>query len=107
MVSHYIDAEDTRFSNWLRYVNCARSESEQNLLAFQYHGEVYYRTICPIKAGTELLVWYGDEYGRELGIVTDDDQIERLYHDAGQCAVCLSAFYVLTTPSPDMSRFVH
>jgi hypothetical protein len=55
-------------ANWMRYVNCARHEEEQNLMAFQYKREMYYRTFKHIPAHTELLVWYGDDYGRELGI---------------------------------------
>lgn len=51
-----------------RYVNCARNEEEQNLVAFQYHAEIYYRTCKVIQPQTELLVWYGEEYGKELGI---------------------------------------
>ena len=37
-VSHYIDAQDPSKSNWMRYVNCARTEDEQNLVAFQFKG---------------------------------------------------------------------
>lgn len=51
-----------------RYVNCARDEEEQNLVAFQYHRQIFYRTCRVIRPGCELLVWYGDEYGQELGI---------------------------------------
>ncbi|XP_049516301.1 histone-lysine N-methyltransferase PRDM7-like [Dermacentor silvarum] len=29
---------------WLRYVNCAPEQSQQNLVAFVHHGAVYYRT---------------------------------------------------------------
>ena len=77
-----MDAEDTHYANWLRYVNCARNEEEQNLQAFQYQGEIYYRTLRPILPGEELLVWYGEEYGKELGIMEATD-VEQLYHDAG------------------------
>ena len=52
----------------MRYINCSRYEKEQNLIAFQYYGEIYYRTYKNVKPGEELLVWYGDEYARELGI---------------------------------------
>ena len=52
----------------MRYVNCARGPEEQNLTAFQYKRQVYYRTTKVISSGTELLVWYGDNYGKELGI---------------------------------------
>uniref|UniRef100_H0WTT8 SET domain-containing protein n=1 Tax=Otolemur garnettii TaxID=30611 RepID=H0WTT8_OTOGA len=51
-----------------RYVNCARDDEEQNLVAFQYHRQIFYRTCQVIRPGCELLVWYGDEYGEELGI---------------------------------------
>ncbi|XP_058876519.1 histone-lysine N-methyltransferase PRDM9-like [Acipenser ruthenus] len=67
----YIDAKSEANSNWMRYVNCARNEEEQNLVAFQYKGEIYYRSCKPIPPRCELLVWYGDEYGRELGIRWD------------------------------------
>lgn len=49
-------------------MNCARDEEEQNLVAFQYHRQIFYRTCRVIRPGCELLVWYGDEYGQELGI---------------------------------------
>uniref|UniRef100_A0A8C9IV44 SET domain-containing protein n=1 Tax=Piliocolobus tephrosceles TaxID=591936 RepID=A0A8C9IV44_9PRIM len=51
-----------------RYVNCAWDDEEQNLVAFQYHRQIFYRTCRVIRPGCELLVWYGDEYGQELGI---------------------------------------
>ena len=82
-VSHYIDAENKSYANWLRFVNCARNEREQNLLAYQYHGVIYYRTIQPIPKGRELLVWYGDEYAKELGIMEAPD-IQVLYNSAGR-----------------------
>ncbi|XP_078532266.1 histone-lysine N-methyltransferase PRDM9 [Lissotriton helveticus] len=64
----YVDAKDESSSNWMRYVNCARDEEEQNLVAFQYHEQIYYRTCKTIHPHCELLVWYGEEYGKELGI---------------------------------------
>jgi hypothetical protein len=73
--THVIDGIDPSKSNWLRFVNCARCEEEQNLIAFQYHGEIFYRVYKEIKAGTELLVWYGDEYGEQLGIPILPDQV--------------------------------
>ncbi|MBN3312628.1 PRDM9 methyltransferase, partial [Atractosteus spatula] len=67
----YIDAKKETHSNWMRYVNCARNEEEQNLVAFQHRGHILYRCCQPITPGSELLVWYGEEYGRELGITWD------------------------------------
>ena len=47
----YIDGEDVKQSNWLRYVNCARTKQEQNCEAFQYRGQIYYKTLREITVG--------------------------------------------------------
>ena len=65
---HCVDGENCGDANWMRYVNCARQEQEENLKAFQYKGEVYYRTCKQVPTHVELLVWYGDGYARDLGI---------------------------------------
>ncbi|KAM5291607.1 histone-lysine N-methyltransferase PRDM9-like [Glossophaga mutica] len=63
----YVAGKDKSWANWMRYVNYARDDEEQNLVAFQYHGQIFYRTCRVIRPGCELLVWHGDEYGQELG----------------------------------------
>ena len=68
---HFINGENKSKANWMRYVNCARNEAEQNLIAYQYRGRIYYRSFKPIPPGTELLVFYGEEYAKELGIEED------------------------------------
>ncbi|KAL5005885.1 hypothetical protein ScPMuIL_017043, partial [Solemya velum] len=70
---HFIDAHNPKKANWMRYVNCARTESEQNVTAYQHNGEIYYRSFKSIEAGTEILVWYGHDYGKELGIERGSD----------------------------------
>ncbi|XP_062862105.1 histone-lysine N-methyltransferase PRDM9-like isoform X4 [Trichomycterus rosablanca] len=60
----YIDAKKETHSNWMRFVNCARNNEEQNLVAFQFQGSVFYRCCRPIEPGQELLVWYEEEYAR-------------------------------------------
>ncbi|KAG9350192.1 hypothetical protein JZ751_026545 [Albula glossodonta] len=67
----YIDATRDTHSNWMRYVNCARSEEEQNLVAFQHRGRILYRSLRSIPPGQELLVWYADEYAKGLGSIWD------------------------------------
>ncbi|XP_060761032.1 uncharacterized protein LOC132870983 isoform X3 [Neoarius graeffei] len=62
----YIDAKREMDVNWMRYVNCARNEEEQNLVAFRYRGGILYRCCRPINPGHELLVWYEEEYTKEL-----------------------------------------
>ncbi|XP_066122345.1 histone-lysine N-methyltransferase PRDM9-like isoform X3 [Saccopteryx bilineata] len=64
----YVDGKDESWANWMRYVNCARNDEEQNLVAFQYRRQIFYRTCRVIRPDCELLVWYGDEFGQNLGI---------------------------------------
>ncbi|XP_052260256.1 uncharacterized protein LOC127864553 isoform X2 [Dreissena polymorpha] len=71
--SHFVDAQNKATSNWMRYVNCAMKEADKNIVAFQYKGGIYYCTLKPISSGEELLVWYGDEFARELGLIRDDN----------------------------------
>jgi hypothetical protein len=46
----------------MRYVTYARDKREQNLIAFQYQGEIFYRTFRDVYPGEELMIWYEDEY---------------------------------------------
>ncbi|KAF4085648.1 hypothetical protein AMELA_G00097830 [Ameiurus melas] len=62
----YIDATSEMNSNWMRYVNCARNEREQNLVAFQYQGGILYRCSQPIEPGQELLMWYEEDYAKDV-----------------------------------------
>ncbi|CAM9530710.1 unnamed protein product, partial [Rangifer tarandus platyrhynchus] len=95
----YVDGKDTSWANWMRYVNCARDDEEQNLVAFQYHGQIFYRTCQVVRPGCELLVWYGDEYGQDLGIKRDSRGKSKLAAGRAElkpkihaCASCSLAF---------------
>eukprot|EP00057_Strongylocentrotus_purpuratus_P029706 XP_011684180.1 PREDICTED: zinc finger protein 585A [Strongylocentrotus purpuratus] len=70
-VIHCIDGKNERKGNWLRFVNCARNLSEQNLVAFQHLGEIYYHTCKAIEPATELLVYYGEEFAKKLDVVSE------------------------------------
>ena len=52
----------------MRFIRCARDEKEQNMAAFQYGQNIYYRSFRDISAGEELLVWYSDSYLKHFGI---------------------------------------
>ncbi|XP_059165107.1 uncharacterized protein LOC131947800 [Physella acuta] len=69
--SYCVDGGDSSDSNWMRFINCARFEDEQCVTAYQHQGEIFYRAHRDIPAGTEILVYYGDSYARELGIEVD------------------------------------
>ncbi|XP_017708578.1 PREDICTED: LOW QUALITY PROTEIN: probable histone-lysine N-methyltransferase PRDM7 [Rhinopithecus bieti] len=53
----YVDGKDKSWANWMRYVNCARDDEEQNLVAFQYHRQIFYRTCRVIRPGCNC--WSG------------------------------------------------
>ena len=69
-VTHFIDGHNAMKSNWLRYANCASSWEMQNLSANQIDDQIYYSADKDIEPNTELLVWYGDNYAQELGLIS-------------------------------------
>jgi len=70
--SFYIDGKEEKHANWMRFVNCARDDEEQNLAAFQYKDNIYYSACQEIRPGTELLTWYGTEFAtKNLGLSVD------------------------------------
>ncbi|XP_077608622.1 PR domain zinc finger protein 14 [Crocuta crocuta] len=66
-LSHFIDGKGGA-GNWMSYVNCARFPKEQNLVAVQCQGQIFYESCKDICRNQELLVWYGDCYEKFLDI---------------------------------------
>ncbi|XP_061405090.1 PR domain zinc finger protein 14-like [Lethenteron reissneri] len=67
-LSHFIDGRGAA-GNWMSLVNCARSSSEQNLVALQSGRSIVYEASRDVPSGRELLVWYGESaYLQFLGI---------------------------------------
>ncbi|XP_036120370.1 PR domain zinc finger protein 14 [Molossus molossus] len=66
-LSHFIDGKGGA-GNWMSYVNCARFPKEQNLVAVQCQGQIFYESCKDIYQNQELLVWYGDCYEKFLDI---------------------------------------
>ncbi|KAH9278203.1 PR domain zinc finger protein 14 [Echinococcus granulosus] len=93
---HLVDAARPILSNWLRFVNCARSEKEQNLVAIQYRGEIYYRACKNIMPGYELLTYYGDKFAKELGIhyksYIEIENLKTEPSDTRKCSDCNKVF---------------
>lgn len=65
-LQNFIDGYDVHRSNWMRYVNPAHSLAEQNLVACQNSGDIYFYTIRPVEPNQELLVWYSHEFAQRL-----------------------------------------
>ncbi|XP_066104224.1 histone-lysine N-methyltransferase PRDM9-like [Saccopteryx bilineata] len=80
----YVDGKDEPWNNWMRYVNCARDDEEQNLVAFQYRRQIFYQNCQVIRSDCELLNWYGDEYGQKLGIKCRSKQKRELSGDRAE-----------------------
>ncbi|XP_075930695.1 uncharacterized protein LOC116952967 [Petromyzon marinus] len=66
-LQHFVDGWDVSRSNWMRFVNPARSRREQNLVACQHGADVFFYTLRGVSPGRELLVWYSPEYTRRMG----------------------------------------
>ncbi|XP_026148391.1 PR domain zinc finger protein 14 [Mastacembelus armatus] len=66
-LSHFVDGRGGS-GNWMSLVKCARFPEEQNLIAVQVQGQIFYEACKEIRQGQELLVWYGDCYMQFLGI---------------------------------------
>uniref|UniRef100_S4RTD3 SET domain-containing protein n=1 Tax=Petromyzon marinus TaxID=7757 RepID=S4RTD3_PETMA len=64
-LQHFVDGWDVSRSNWMRFVNPARSR-RQNLVACQHGADVFFYTLRGVSPGRELLVWYSPEYTRRM-----------------------------------------
>ena len=70
--TYYVDALDIETSNFCRWINCARNIIEENLVARQCKGKIFYQAKRNIYPGEELLVYYGEGYARKLDIDVDN-----------------------------------
>ncbi|XP_049517030.1 histone-lysine N-methyltransferase PRDM7-like [Dermacentor silvarum] len=96
-----VDGRPLDRANWMRYVNCAPKQSQQNLAAFVRQGAVYYRTCKVVNAAEELFVWYGDDFAKQLGLIGNagaQDQAAELDaavpREVFSCAECGDQFTV-------------
>lgn len=63
--SHIIDALPHAHSNIIKFINGVKTPQQRKLLnceSYQRGNKIYYRTLCDVKAGDELLVDYGPTY---------------------------------------------
>ncbi|XP_041470878.1 zinc finger protein 431-like [Lytechinus variegatus] len=85
----YIDGR----KNWMSHIRCARSEEEQNMEAYQHYGNIYFRSTKVIQPGSELKVFYDEEYKKCVGM---EARFEDLKFDQDsqkfQCSQCEELF---------------
>ncbi|KAH3696333.1 hypothetical protein DPMN_083796 [Dreissena polymorpha] len=86
-----LDKTDEDHSNWMIFVRPARTLKEQNLIAYQEDGCIFYVSLRQIPANTELKVWYSKEYAQSIGkgmLGTDD----KIGDQKIQCLQCEATF---------------
>eukprot|EP00057_Strongylocentrotus_purpuratus_P023794 XP_011678268.1 PREDICTED: histone-lysine N-methyltransferase PRDM9 isoform X1 [Strongylocentrotus purpuratus] len=88
-VFFYIDGRKT----WMSHLSCAQSEEEQNTEAYQIYGEIYFRSTKVVEPGSELKVFYSEDYRTRLGFQTRLNDLT-FNQDAQkfQCSQCEGLF---------------
>ncbi|MBN3282605.1 PRDM8 protein, partial [Polyodon spathula] len=88
-----VDAEAIKSSpnvlSWLRLVQAATNNKEQNLEAFLKSGQLYFRSIRSISKDEELLVWYDEELSHLLGF---NDIKGQTPAEGFRCMICDQPF---------------
>lgn len=84
----------------MRFIRCARHKDEQNLYAFQYNGNIYYRAFKDIPLGTEMLVWYDENYPMYMGIPLGI-HVDEVYETSNTSTAQCKKFII---PSESLSR---
>jgi len=70
-VNYFVDAHDVETSSYMRFINTPNREEDQNVMVMECRGHIYYMTWKDIFPGTELLVFYGHEYVKAMGMDMD------------------------------------
>ncbi|XP_041117860.1 PR domain zinc finger protein 8-like [Polyodon spathula] len=88
-----VDAEAIQSSpkvlSWLRLVQAATNNKEQNVEAFLRSGQLYFRSIRSISKDEELLVWYDEELSHLLGF---NDIKGQTPAEGFRCMICDQPF---------------
>ena len=70
---HWLSGLEESLANWMRYVQYANNSQQQNLEAFQHHGQIFFRATKDIRPCSELAVKYGNRQSSVLGTVNDQN----------------------------------
>uniref|UniRef100_A0A6A7G8K7 Protein sister of odd and bowel-like n=2 Tax=Hirondellea gigas TaxID=1518452 RepID=A0A6A7G8K7_9CRUS len=64
---YLLDTRQEERTNWMCFVRAAQHRAQQNVVAFQYRGQIFFVTIKEIGAECELRVWYSKDYAERMG----------------------------------------
>ena len=67
-ITSYIDGFNFETSSYHRYINTPNNFKDENVIALECYGKMFYVTNKDIIPGDELLVYYGESYARDLNI---------------------------------------
>ena len=67
---HMVHNGSEETANWMRFVQQAKSSHQQNLVAYQQGGDIYFITTKDVEPNTELLYWYSRDNGNIYGYIT-------------------------------------
>lgn len=80
-----LNMSDEEESNWMMFVQRARSSSEQNLVAFLLDTHIFFMSTRSINPDTELLVWFSSDFCQLLGLPVKPE-------DGFSCTECHKKF---------------
>ncbi|XP_077529882.1 uncharacterized protein LOC144142334 [Haemaphysalis longicornis] len=88
-IPYLVDGRPLAESNWMRYVQAAQDEDEQNLASFiGFDGHIYYRVRYALPAGRELLVRRPGPFGWPYNSRPLTEEEDIIPNGAVLCATC-------------------
>jgi hypothetical protein len=69
----YVDGRKLESSNWSRYINTAITKEAANIEQWQSYNKCFLGTKRTIRAGEELLAFYGAAFVKMLGLTPPKD----------------------------------
>ncbi|XP_064626585.1 PR domain zinc finger protein 15-like [Lineus longissimus] len=83
----HMDLSSEDECNWMMFIRPAKKKEEQNMIAYQHDGKIFFSTTQVIPTGKELKVWYAPHYAKLMKrkllsqIVGEVDNYHSFYSD--------------------------
>lgn len=80
----YLDTSQPADCNWMVHVTPAAFRNEQNLIAYQQDGSIYFMSIADIEVGDVLKVWYAPLYANKMWVPLLQDSQHQIVNNVLQ-----------------------
>lgn len=80
----YLDTSNEAECNWMIHVMPAAYRNEQNLIAYQEDGQIYFMSIQDIEVGDVLKVWYAPTYAAKMYVPMLQDSPHQIVNNVLQ-----------------------